>query len=454
MRMRNPRVAVGLAILVSTVALAVRPARAADNAPEMEDPEGRPRGGYVALPEEPGSLRFGPGPQRRIVYMNRNGGTVYRGQNNSSTNTSSIPDGTSQLTGWELSNTQWSQLMTCSRLMFARFDVEVTDVDPGNVAHIESMVGGYPQEIGMSNGVGGVAPVNTNCSVVERAIVFTFAGVYGNNVQSICETVAQETSHALGLDHEVLCEDPMTYLNGCGAKTFQDFDANCGEGTPRACMCGGNKQNSVQILLDVLGPADTAPPMVQLTSPAAGAQVAPGFAITASASDDQAVTKVDLWIDGAFVASDASASYTFSAPASLVAGAHSLEVRAYDGAGNISTDVANVTLVVPCSGNADCEAGDLCQAGQCVPDPNGGGGGGGGPDAGGGGGGGGGDGGGGGGGGDDSGTVTGGCDVGVHGAGGTDLGALVLGAAALVALALSRRSARASVRRPRSRPRI
>jgi hypothetical protein len=81
-----------------------------------------------------------------------------------------------------------------------------------------------------------------------------------------CEVVAHELGHAFGLEHEYLCKDPMTYLEGCGHKTFQDVAAPCGEDEPRACS-GGGKQNSVQHLTQVLGLASDQPNIDDPPSP-------------------------------------------------------------------------------------------------------------------------------------------------------------------------------------------
>jgi MYXO-CTERM domain-containing protein len=186
-------------------------------------------------------------------------------------------------------------------------------------------------------------------------VTYTFSAVYQGNVQAICETTAQEVSHALGLDHEYLCEDPMTYLFGCGPKTFQDQTVACGEDGPRACACGG-QQNSVQALLQVLGPADQLPPNVDIDQPAQGATVSPGFSVVASASDNGSVTKVELLIDGSLVDTRTAAPYTFSAPTSLAAGAHSIEVRATDNAGKSSS--AQVSVNLQTGGGGDGGGGD------------------------------------------------------------------------------------------------
>jgi hypothetical protein len=344
----------------------------------------RPQGSYVL--RDPAGPRFGPGPQHRIIYMNRHGGTYYSGYDDSSANVSSIPYSTSQLSAWSYGDASWAQVMACTRAMFSRFDVEITDVDPGDVPHIESAVGGTPGQVGMGSGVGGVAPMNTDCSVVETAIVFTFAGVYGDDPQSICETVAQEVSHALGLDHEYLCEDPMTYLYGCGEKTFQDADVACGEYSARQCMCGDSTQNSVQTLLAVLGAADAIGPDLEITQPADGATVQPGFAIAWTAADAAGVAAADVYLDGALLTSLPAPPWSFQAPADVADGPHTIEVRARDLAGNESSAQVAATvqrpgggdppdpgeLGDPCGADADCASGwcDTETGGVCGdPDP-------------------------------------------------------------------------------------
>jgi len=86
-------------------------------------------------------------------------------------------------------------------------------------------------------------------------MIFAFSATNSNDVQATCETIAMEVAHAYGLDHEYLCKDVMTYLRGCGKKSFVDADAPCGESKKRTCEGGAPTQNSYQRLLKVLGPA-------------------------------------------------------------------------------------------------------------------------------------------------------------------------------------------------------
>ena len=185
---------------------------------------------------EPATHRSG------VIFLNRcAGGCVLGpGTDDSRVNTSSLLGGTVTISEFRHGDEAWDAVVTCVAGLYEPFGVEVTDVDPGEAPHFEAIVAGSPSEIGESE-IGGLAPFA--CGVIDNAVTYSFANIYGS-VLDICETVAQETAHSFGLEHEYLCEDPMTYLTGCGAKAFRDVDAPCGEMAPRECACGGATQNS------------------------------------------------------------------------------------------------------------------------------------------------------------------------------------------------------------------
>jgi hypothetical protein len=214
----------------------------------------------------------------KTIYLNRKGVTLYPGNDDSRTNRSSIVNSTSTVPAWNASETLWNATVTCMKDMFARWDVVVTDQDPGMTPHIEAVFGGSPGNVGMPSGVGGVSPFTYDCGVIENSIVFTFTSVFPQNAQVICEVMAQEVAHSYGLDHQMLASDPMTYLNYSGKRTFKDQTVSCGEYQNRACGIGGSvcrpNQNSVQLLNQRLGPADLVAPTLAITAPNDGATVA------------------------------------------------------------------------------------------------------------------------------------------------------------------------------------
>ncbi len=81
---------------------------------------------------------------------------------------------------------------------------------------------------------------------------------------------------------------------------------------------------------------DGTPPAVALTAPSDASVVSGTVALAATASDDVAVDRVEFLLDGSALGSDASAPYSLSWNAATTSnGAHVLQARAFDTAGNV-----------------------------------------------------------------------------------------------------------------------
>jgi hypothetical protein len=199
-----------------------------------------------------------PRARSRVIYLNRDGVVLRPGDNDAARDVSSIVARPTALAGWDVDDDTWAETFDCIAELYAPFDVEITDDDPGDVPHIEAVFGGHPRDVGLPDNVGGVSPFTTDCAVIEHSIVFAFTDVLPADPRTICEVMAQEIAHSYGLDHEMLPSDPMTYLDYPGERSFQDTMASCGEFEARKCGINGNmcrqRQNSVQLLEDRLGP--------------------------------------------------------------------------------------------------------------------------------------------------------------------------------------------------------
>jgi hypothetical protein len=317
--------------------------------------------GAFSVPDPPAA-----GVVHRTFFMNRNGGTYVPGDNDSVNNTSTIPEMVSTIPPYPYSEASWQAFMECSRAMWAPFNVTITDEDPGAVAHIECVVGGSDADIGR-DGILGVSP--STCGILERSIVYVFAADVGNDPQYMCEIAAQEIAHSLGLDHEYLCEDPMTYLSDpCGPRTFQDVDAQCGEFVPRGCACTGATQNSFRLLLNRLGASENEPPFLEVVSPQDGDTVPRSFLVDLNTSDNVRVWRTELFVDGERVGFTTQPPYDLQSPPTVALGTRMLEVRSYDLAANFSSVMLSVTVVPGCEVDADCQEDYICLDQACVGD--------------------------------------------------------------------------------------
>ncbi len=92
-------------------------------------------------------------------------------------------------------------------------------------------------------------------------------------------------------------------------------------------------------------PTDTTAPTARITAPAANSSVSGTATVTATATDDTGVKKVELYVNGILSGTDDTSPYSFSwNTAAIPNGPQALAARAYDAAGNVGTDSISVTV--------------------------------------------------------------------------------------------------------------
>jgi len=118
--------------------------------------------------------------------------------------------------------------------------------------------------------------------------------------------------------------------------------------TAKAFDGAGNTTVSSAVSLTVNIPAgDTTPPTVAMTAPANGSAVRDTITLSANASDNVGVTKVEFYRDsGVLIATDTATPYSTSFSTFTVTdGSHSFYAKAFDAATNVTTS-ASVTVTV------------------------------------------------------------------------------------------------------------
>lgn len=147
----------------------------------------------------------------------------------------------------------------------------------------------------------------------------------------------------------------------CGTtwNTLVESSANPGSGAGAGCS-GGVKLNEhsdasgsgnfiyefVELHNDSAAAGDTTAPATSITAPSNGATVSATVSVTASASDNVGVTKVEFWLDGVLKSTDTSSPYAWSWDTTTATNAaHTLQSKAYDAANNIGSS-SNVSVTV------------------------------------------------------------------------------------------------------------
>jgi hypothetical protein len=115
----------------------------------------------------------------------------------------------------------------------------------------------------------------------------------------------------------------------------------------KAFDAAGNSTQSATVTVNVSNapPPDTTPPTVSISSPTGG-NVSGTVTVSANASDNVGVSKVDFYVKGVLVGTDAATPFQYAWNTTALAnGAATLYTKAYDAAGN-STQSATVTVNV------------------------------------------------------------------------------------------------------------
>jgi MYXO-CTERM domain-containing protein len=388
----------GKALLVSLVAIAAAGSMA--HADERPDRLPIGQGRRISIPYT-GPARPVPAQTSQYIYMNRckGGCSLTHGSDDARALISSIA--MNGVVG-EFQNDQgqtgaaadaaWTALVTCVQEVYSPFAVTVSDQLPINgVGYTMAIAAGQPGDIGLDVGILGVG-LGT-CTPLDNVISFSFANHEGGTgltrMLDTCWTIAQETAHNFGLEHEYrftdgqsACNDPMTYRTDCGGqKFFRNKPAECGENVARLCNCGGT-QNSVVRLTKTLGAGTSSipAPSIVLSSPAMGSSVQSGFAVHGQAGSRRGVAKVELYLNNHLWATAPGATflvsgqpnpsdYLVTAPANVPDGVIDVQLKAYDDLDNKSDSaVVTVQKGASCTSAASCLTGQKCDAGKCYWD--------------------------------------------------------------------------------------
>ena len=136
-----------------------------------------------------------------------------------------------------------------------------------------------------------------------------------------------------------------------GTVTYQDTRLTAGTTYIYAVSAfdpaGNNSNQSASVSATTQGAGgDTTPPAVSISYPADNATVSGTISVSATASDNVGVVKVEFYLDNVLQVTDTSSPYIWNwNTASSSNGSHTLLATAYDAAGNVGTSPAVVVTV-------------------------------------------------------------------------------------------------------------
>lgn len=190
------------------------------------------------------------------VYLNRCAGNCQfvGGPDSSVLNTSSVLVGTRTITAFAHGDAVFDAVVACTTDLLRPFDIVVTTIDPSPAAHSELVIAGTTANGGFNSGVVAIAP--SNCGYVAGAPAFVFANTLGADVNAMCWAAASQLGSMAGLEPLFNCPDVMSYLTGCGPKSFRYESSSCGTFQASPCVCGGSTRNSHAVMRTVFGGAD------------------------------------------------------------------------------------------------------------------------------------------------------------------------------------------------------
>jgi hypothetical protein len=161
-------------------------------------------------------------------------------------------------------------------------------------------------------------------------------------------TVAVNASDNTGVGRVDLYVDGALYATDTTAPHGFAWDTTTGGPgtrrlTARAYDSAGNAGTSADVTVSVVGTTTTEPGSTPDTTPPAASITAlsskwPKLTVSASATDDVGVSRVELYVDGKRVATDTGVPWAFTVGLKQFApGTHTVVVKAYDAAGNAAT---------------------------------------------------------------------------------------------------------------------
>lgn len=198
---------------------------------------------------------------------------------------------------------------------------------------------------------------------------------HGNVLSQVTTAVVSATDNVQAIKVEFALDDILQFISSASPFSWTWDTRTAPEGlhaiSARAYDASGNVGKSVPITVTV----DNTPPSVSLTSPIPGDTAGGTLTVSVAATDNRSgIAKVEFYLDNILKATETNSPYNWSwNTATSTNGSHTLNVKAYDQAGNAGSPVP-ITIITQNtdtigSSTAQVEVGNIEPGPSAAPPP-------------------------------------------------------------------------------------
>lgn len=180
----------------------------------------------------------------------------------------------------------------------------------------------------------------------------SLASPVNNATVSGTTTITANASDNVGVNYvEFYANGSLVYVTNMAPYSYGWNTTTVNNGSyviyAKAYDNAGNVAQSANVSVTVNNPVpDTTAPAVSVTAPANNATVSGTVLISAGASDNVGVSKVEFFVNGSLINTASAAPYTYNWDSTSIAnGTYPITAKAYDAAGNVNQSAVTVTVI-------------------------------------------------------------------------------------------------------------
>ena len=236
---------------------------------------------------------------------------------------------------------------------FSSPEISKQSLSSSDYTSVTSLASGtYYWKVRATDGVGNIGSYSTSrtLTIDTTPPTVTITGPQNGADVTGSFTVTVDSSDNVAVSKIELYIDGILY----GQKTALPYSfaidsntLNTGiRGIKAVSIDSSGNSNFATITVNVVrNSSDTIPPTISITNPADGASVSGMITVSASATDNVAISSVELYINNVFYSKKTTSPYDFSVDTkALLAGSNTLKAKAFDSSNNSNEDTVSILV--------------------------------------------------------------------------------------------------------------